>query len=1337
MGGGRLTVLEKGAEKDALVILEVIRQERITHLNFVPSMFGAFLEVLSEGRIDSLGSLKYIFLAGEALPPGLVSRFNELNTSIRLENIYGPTEATIYASGYSLGDWGGSGGIPIGKPLVNVRLYILNRWNRLVPIGVVGELCIGGAGVAVGYLNRPELTAEKFDHDLWDFQDYPDERNYEKFLRGSRDTCGAAKKNVHGGGTSRKVSYAVLALQMLPHTVGFFQKAPPGGQRQKIYRTGDLARWLPDENIEFLGRVDHQAKIRGFRIEPGEIENRLLMHEDIKEAVVVAGANKNRGRYLCAYLVGRNAGEEISIPGLREYLSKHLPGYMMPSHFVQIEMIPLTPGGKADRRALPEPEIDRPEFYTAPRGELEKRVVEIWSDILGIKKEIIGIEANFFHLGGHSLKAIELCSHLHKQLEVKMPLLEIFKNPTVQKLAVFINRAEKEQYAAVEPVEEKDYYLLSSAQKRLYFLQGLDMKTIAYNMPHILRLAEDIQIHRLEQIFRRLISRHESLRTSFHMRNEEPVQRIHGQVEFKIDVFPVDGRGIEEITTAFIRPFDLGVAPLLRVGYVNAPGNQALLVIDMHHIITDGTSQEILVKEFKALYKGEELQFLKLQYRDFSRWQNSSKQQALIKRQERYWLDCFPGEIPVLDLPGDYKRPLIQGFEGAAVGFALGPGISRGLKEVAGSSDTTFFMVIFSLFNILLARLSGQEDIIVGIPAAARRHADLEGIIGMFVNTLALRNYPRGGKTFKIFLQELKTGTLAAYENQEYPFEDLVEKVSVSRDIGRNPIFDVMFNFLDQPENKYAAGPSNVDEKEEAVYRHRDIAAKFDMNLTAVNQGETIHCELEYCTELFNAPTIERFIGYFKRIAGAVAENINVKISGIDMMDKSEKALLLDVFNQTMAAYPCEKSVCQLFEEEAARMPDSVSLVHGDIQVTFDELNRRANQLARYLIRQGLKRGSGSIAAIQGERCLELIIGIFAILKAGAAYLPIESQCPPKRRGYILNDSGTPVLLAQETFIAGPGAGRGTIDVHYINMEDPMLYRGDDTGLEGVESLSFRDLIYVIYTSGSTGIPKGVLVEHKGVINLLYFMQSLYPIDTCGAYLLKTNYVFDVSVTEIFGWVLGGGKLVILEPGMEKEPLAILEMIERYGITHINFVPSMLNMFFDCIDGSSGLKLKRLKYILTAGEAFSKILLKKSGFLPSRVRVENIYGPTEASVYTTGYSCDPGSGLDFVPIGKPLPNVRTYILDKWNRLVPRGAAGELCIGGMGVARGYLNNPELTAEKFFPVSYRSYRSYISSKRIYKTGDLVRWLPDGNIEFLGRVDHQVKIRGYRIELGEQGG
>ncbi|MGD2084987.1 MAG: amino acid adenylation domain-containing protein [Candidatus Aminicenantes bacterium] len=1280
ISGASLYIAPKEIRSDIEKLRYYIIYHRINIINFVPTFLKELL-----CYVDKLESLHTVISGAEKLDE--IAKESIIGKGYRLVNQYGPTETAIDALVLECS----SERVSLGKPISNVRVYILDKYENVLPIGVVGELYITGAGVTRGYLNRPGLTTEKF------------------------------KRAVINHSSLVNSTSKLLPNDQCPMT------------NDRLYKTGDLARWLPDGNIQFLGRMDFQVKIRGFRIELGEIENQLLTHGKIKQAIVLPREDNNKDnndKYLCAYIVAER--EEIN--KLREYLSQYLPDYMVPSYFVQLDGIPLTHNGKVDRKSLPAPMIETGAGYEAPRDDIEKKLVEIWSGVLGIETEKIGIYDNFFHLGGHSLKATVLVLRIHREFNVTIPLNEIFRTSNIRGLALHIREAAKEEYIAIEVVEKKEYYPLSSAQRRLYILQQMDAeKRIAYNMPSVWQLQGELDVGKMERVFQQLIQRHESLRTLFTVVNDEPVQRIEEEVEVKVEVREeqysrLEGtRGLaplpEEPATrnpqpatapisSFIRPFDLSHAPLLRVELINMENKKHILMVDMHHIISDGLSIGIFIEDFIDLYAEKSLRELKLHYKDYSEWNNRCAGREYINHQGTYWLQQFKGEVPVLGLPTDYPRPAVQSLAGGNIHFEINKEETAALKSLALEQEVTLFMLLLSLYTVFLCKLSGQEDIVVGTPVAGRRHVDLEPIMGMFVNTLALRNFPVMEKTFGQFLKEIKENTINSFDNQGYLYEDLVEQVELERDTGRNPLFDTMFVLqnMDTPGIR-------IPGLKIAAYPFENRTSKFDMTLTAV-EGDRLAFTFEYCSNLFKKETIQRFTGFFKKTVSTVLERHGTRLSGIEIITPEEKNRVLLDFNDTGAEYPCDKTIHQLFAEQMERTPDNIAL-HGCMiawmygeegSITYKELNKTSNRLVHFLKEKGIQ--TDTIVGIKVERSTEMIIGILGILKSGGAYLPIDPDYPEERIDFMLKDSNAAFLLTAHEL---SDICRGTACCA-------------PTTTPAAHNLHLS-LAYIIYTSGSTGHPKGVMVNHGSIVNLLFALHSRYPLTKRDTYLLKTSYLFDVSVSELFGWFLEDGRLTVLEPGGEKDPGIILDTIERSGVTHINFVPSMFQVFTRALEHENNGKLSSLKYIFLAGEALLPRVVQQFRLLNTGIVPENIYGPTEAAVYSSWYSLAEWQPGTDVPIGKPLPNVKLYILDQNEHMKPIGIAGELCIGGAGLSRGYLNKPGLTKEKFLHLTLNT-----KHLTLYKTGDLARWLSDGNIEFLGRIDHQVKIRGFRIELGE---
>ncbi|NOQ28036.1 MAG: amino acid adenylation domain-containing protein, partial [Bacteroidales bacterium] len=1248
LGGGKLSILEKDQEKEPSKIIDAILKNKITHINYVPTALKSFSQSLSIIDQTGLKSLKFLLIAGEALYQDHLQEFNKLNLDIHIANLYGPTEATVYTSYYKVIP-GTLETVPIGKPISNYSIYILDNRNKLQPIGMPGELCVSGIGLARGYMGNPALTSEKFiDH---------------------------------------------------PFTEG-----------ERLYRTGDLARWLPDGNMEFLGRIDDQVKIRGFRIELGEIENALQKHEHIKECVVLAIEEKG-DKYLCAYIISE---EEFNKEEIRTYLSVSLPDYMIPSYFVDLDSLPLNASGKVNRKALPSPEIKAGDDYAAPSTKIEENLLEIWSKVLNINKEDISVNANFFSIGGHSLKATILISRIHKEIGVEFPLQDLFLHSTIKSQASQIAKSIKKEFVSIPKAKEQSNYPLSSAQKRLYLLQQFDLTSTAYNMPYILPLGKEADKSKIKEVFKQLINRHESFRTSFITVDQEPVQLISKNVAFELEELSIESTELENTRNKFIKPFDLSQAHLLRVAIVDIKGEDSLL-IDMHHIISDGISHTILEKEFQALLSGEKLAPLPLQYRDYSQWQNSKEQQERIKNQEQYWLTKFEGEIPVLNLPMDYTRPLMQSHEGATVNFVLSKEETEGIKSFTKENDLTLYMSLLSAFNILLSKLSGQNDIVVGTPIAGRNHADLENIVGMFVNTLSIPNEIKGEKTIREFVSSLKQTVLGAYENQNYQFEDLVNKVSVERDTSRNPIFDVMFNLLNQAE--YSGDIPGYNNPERV---HQIGISKFDLTLIAVDYGEQLMFSFEYCTKLFKAETIDRFIAYFKQIVSQLARKPEIKISAIDILSKEEKHQLLYEFNNTKADYPKDKTVHQLFQEQVEKTPENVAVSCDGNVFTYNELNRKANIIAHHIREIGIARDD--IVSIFLDRSIETVFSMLGVLKSGGAYLPLDPDYPDERIDFILNDSRSKIVISTKEL-----STRIEFDENIICVEEMSELENNFSNIEIINKPS--DLCYIIYTSGTTGMPKGVMVEHKNLVRLFFNERFQFDFSENDIWTMFHSHCFDFSVWEMYGALLYGGKLIVIPKIVAKDVEEYYKLLREEKVTVLNQTPSAFYNLSEIALQKPGKSLENLRYVIFGGEALKPNKLAEWFNIYSDVKLINMYGITETTVHVTYKEiCENEIANNISNIGTSIPTLTTYVVDENLKLVPKGVAGELLIGGDGLSRGYLGREDLTRERFIK------DSYFGSEILYRSGDLVKMQSDGDLEYLGRIDDQVQLRGFRIELGE---
>jgi amino acid adenylation domain-containing protein len=1272
--GMKVVIADRRMQAEPGQLRQAIDRSGIDMLQVTPSRL--HMMTIDEEGIAALAGVRELMVGGEAFPENLWARLRQ-GFDGKIYNLYGPTETTVWSTLKELNE---AEKMTIGTPIANTRIYIAAADGGLLPPGLPGELCIGDDGLSPGYLNRPELTAEKFV-------------NFHLAAKTHEDTRSPTHQSLNP-------------------------------KSQPLYRTGDLCRFLPGGDIEFLGRIDHQVKLRGFRVELGEIESRLLQHPSIREAAVVSRQDSVGDRYLAAYIVPTtNRTSQTSPAKLRQYLAEILPHYMIPSFFIRLDRLPLTPNGKLDRRALPPPEGHAATRHEPPQDETESRLAAIWAEVLAVDRETIGRESHFFSLGGHSLKAMILISRMAREFEVEFPLKQVFSTPQLRQFAHFIRNVTRRLREEIRPQERRDYYPQSPSQQRLFLLDQFEEIGTSYHMPLVLQVDGAFDTRRCEAVFRALVDRHETLRTSFRLIQGKPQQIVHDDVIFNIEYFNVTGKkpGSRELDTlirTFIRPFDLARAPLLRVGIVppssgDAPGEgKFVLMVDIHHIVTDGTSMNILVQEFLSLWAGEELPRLNIQYKDYALWQQGRRQDQAMENRKRYWLDRFADAIPVLDLPTDAPRPAVQDFSGKTVHRVLDSRLTAGLRDLSTDQEVTLYMVLLSIFSVLLSRLSGVEDMVVGTPAAGRPHADLQLLVGMFVNTLTLRSWPKGVKGFAAFLQEIKKVVLEAVESQDYPFEELVEHLDVRRDTGRNPLFDVMFVFQVQDAVRGSAKDITI-----TSYEIENRTSRFDLSLIVAEGGDILRLSIEYRSQLFNRQSIERYFTYFERIASVVIGQPGVRIGEIEMVSAEEKSKILYQLNDTAAAYPADRTIHGLFEDQVRQSPHRLALECNGSMLSYGELDRRACRLAGYLQHEGVN--PADMIGLLAGRSLVAVFAILGILKAGCAYLPIDPDYPQERQQFMLADSGARVLL----------------DDHLLGQINESIAESDV--FTQPARLEPTNLAYVLYTSGTTGRPKGVMVNHRSVVRLV--KQSNYI--TLGPHtrLLQTGpLTFDASTFEIWGPLLNGGVLHIMPPHLL---LVAQSLKDKLLASCINTLWMTAPLFNQMVDVDIEL-FSRLRCLLVGGDRLSPAHINRLRRRCSQLAIINGYGPTENTTFSTTFTID-REYEGRIPIGRPIANSTAYIVDRHRHILPPGIAGELWVGGDGLSRGYLNNPDLTAEKFKNVAAkgredtRSPNYYIltpKSQILYRTGDLARFLPDGTIDFLGRLDDQVKIRGFRIEPAE---
>ncbi len=1157
--------------------------------------------------------------------------------------------------------------VDLGYPVENCSIRICDENNNELLEDTIGHIQIKGENVTSGYYNNPEATEKAITKDGW-------------FKTGDLGFKREGRLIVTG---RAKDIIFVNGQNYYPHDIEYIAGEIKGAELGKTVVCGIFNSQLQKEEIMvFVLSKNNIDKFVQLAMEVKKhLNNRTGL--DIKQVLPVKNIPKTTSGKVQRYK-------------LKESYEK--------GAFVEIieEMEGLV------KEALKNREVE------VATNELETQLLKIWSKILGINN--IGINDSFFELGGNSLKATYIASQINKELGVEIPIKNLFNSPTIKALAMYISTIEKKQYIPIEKVEEADHYPLSSPQKRMYILNKVDNSGLNYNISQVLIIEGELDRERFSVACKTILERHEILRTTFEMVNGEVVQKIHKKVELPLSNFKAEEKDVSNLINQFIKPFDLSSSPLIRMGLIKVADKKHYLILDVHHIIFDGTSMMIFMKELIELYNGVELPPLEIQYKDYSLWQNQLTKSEKIEKQKKFWLQQFSDELPVLNLMGDYPRPAIKSFEGDIVSYDLGKELTEKLNHLCKETGTTLYMILLAAYNVLLHKYTSQEDIVVGSPIAGRPHGDLNGSIGMFINTLAIRNFPSGEKSFNIFLQEVKDMCLKAFENQDYQFEELVDLLNIPRDISRNPLFDVMF--VMQNMDLYKKEMKGLTLK---GYELKHNISKFDLTMSVMEIGKKIHIELEYSTKIFKRETIERMFKHYKNLLKKIVDHSETKISQLEILTQDERQKLLVEFNNTQVNYPKNRTIHQLFEEQVEKTPDNIALKYEGQQLTYRELNEKTNQLARALKGKGVE--CNSVVAIMMERSLEMIIGMLGILKAGGAYLPIDPEYPEDRINYILEDSQTEILLTQ-----GHLTDKFSFKGQQTILIDEDLYGGEEKyNLELINKST--DLAYIIYTSGSTGKPKGVMVEHQNVIRLLINDKNLFDFSSKDIWTMFHSFCFDFSVWEMYGALLYGGKLIIVSKLTAQNPAEYLTLLKKEKVTVLNQTPAafynLSNEEMKCTDSNA----EGIRYIIFGGEALKPKMLKFWREKYNNVKLINMYGITETTVHVTYKEItEEEINTNLSNIGKPIPTLSTYVMDKYLKVVPIGVVGELCVGGDGVTRGYLNKPELTKERFV------FNPYVEGEKLYRSGDLVRILPNGDMDYIGRIDHQVKIRGYRIELGE---
>ncbi len=1288
--GSKLVLVPRDLLLEADQLYQLMLKEKVDIAEFVPAVLRNLVQYLDNSG-QNLEFMNVLIAGSDVWYVGEYKKFMRYcGPNTRLLNTFGLTEATIDSSFFESQDLNLSLErlVPIGIPFNNTKIYILDQHNQPVPIGVPGELCVGGAGLARGYLNRPELTAEKF----------------------------------------------------IPNPFSGI----PG---DRLYRTGDRARFLPDGNIEFLGRIDNQVKIRGFRIELGEIESVLGKHEHVKEVAVTAREDAPGSKRLVAYIVSKN-GVQPTVSEFHGFLKEQLPDYMVPSYFVFLDQMPLTPNGKIDRKALPAPDQESAAVsateYIAPRTPTEEKLARIWSQVLGVEK--IGVNDNFFELGGHSLLATQLVSRIRDEFEIELPLRSIFEVPFVAELAKKIDIAMLTEPALeappIVPIPRDQELPLSFAQQRLWFLDQLEPNSPFYNIPEAVRFKGYLDVDALEQSLNEVVRRHESLRTTFHARGGKPYQVIHPDMTIpltRIDLRRLAPEERERQLNAIAQregqtPFDLTTGPLLRATLVQVDAEEYVVFYTMHHIIGDDWSTTVLVREMTLCYdafthqRPSPLPELPIQYADFAYWQQQWLQGEVLEAQLSYWKQQLAGAPQRLELPTDRPRPPVQTFNGAYKTFRLSEPLTQAIKELSSREGTTLFMTLLAAFQTLMYRYSGQDDISVGSPIANRTRAELESIVGFFVNTLVFRTDLSGRPTFKELLQRVRNVALGAYAHQDLPFEKLVDAIQPQRDLSHSPLFQVMFVIQNVPSQ-----PTNVAGVTISPVENHSGTSKFDMTMFMLEEGNNLAGALEYNTDLFDAATIDRMLRHFENLLAQVVAAPESRIDEIPLLTATERERAISEWNATRVDYPRQQLVHRLIEKQARRTPYAPAVVFGAEQLTYLELNQAANQLAHYLLKLGIS--NERLVGIYMERSLEVMVALLGVLKAGAAYVPIDPSYPPERIAYMLEDAKVAVVLTQERLLGNlpdtvTGGSERAVSGHpkTICLDSGWGWIASESEADPNIDLDEDNLAYVIYTSGSTGKPKGTLISHRGLMNYLYWCLKTYPLKEGRGALVHSSLAFDATITGLYAPLLSG-RSVYLTPETKDIEIVARTLLHYRNFSLVKITPAHLKLLGEQIPPEAASDL--VHAFIIGGENLTSDHIAFWVKHAPQTRLINEYGPTETVVGCMNYDTPHDfQKIGSVPIGFPIGNMQVYLLDHHLEPVPIGVAGEMFIGGVGVARGYLNRPDLTAEKFIPDPFGPE----PGARLYRTGDLARYLADGNIEFIGRIDTQVKIRGFRIELGE---
>jgi len=1281
--GGRLIVVPREATLSPAAFYELLHTEGVTVLNQTPSAFRQLVQHEETERAQRL-ALRWVIFGGEALELSALAPWfaRHGEETPRLINMYGITETTVHVTyrPITLADLGYPGNAPIGVPIPDLTVHLLGPHGELVPVGVPGEIHVGGAGVARGYLGRPALTAERF---------VPD---------------------------------------------------PFGTPGARLYRSGDLARRRPDGDLEYLGRIDHQVKIRGFRIELGEIEAALLTHPELLETVVMARHDSTGDKRLVAYFTSRAAGPDLG--ELRSHLRASLPEYMVPAAFVALQRMPLTPSGKIDRRALPDPEDVRAEAETAfiaPRTRTERRLADAWREVLRVEQ--VGVDDNFFDLGGHSLLVTQLASRIRAEFGIELPMASVFEAPTLAALASRIEALRPEdaepELAPIPTVPRDEPLPLSFSQERLWFLDQFQPGSPLYNVPMSLRLRGRLDVEALERTFQEIVRRHELLRTGFTSVEGQPAQVIQPEAHLELPLTDLSDSPTPWTETRLAdlaeeeaqRPFDLAQPPLMRVRLVKIAEDDHALLATIHHIVSDGWSMGVLIREVAALYTAlaagqpSPLPELPIQYADYAVWQRGWLQGEALEGELAFWRDQIAGAPQALDLPADRTRPPVHGFAGRHLRFTLPKSLVSQVQALARQEGATLFMALLAAFQVQIHRYTRLTDFLIGSPVANRQRRELEDLIGFFANTLVLRARVPGDAQVTELLAQVKATTLAAFGRQDLPFEKLVQSTEVARDTSRSPLFQVLFVLQNAPAQTLALPDVTLE-----ILEPESGTSKFDLTLSMMETAEGLHGFLEYSTDLFDDATAARMLGHFRNLLEELATDHRRRISELSMLGHAERAELLTAWNDTRTDVP-ELPFHRLFELQVRIAPEAPAVAGNGTVLTYADLDRQANQLAHHL--RTLGAGPEMRVGIALERSPAMLAALLATLKSGAAYVPLDPSHPRERLAMILEDARPAVLVTEERLrneLPGP-AGCQVVCLDNAWSDGGLLAAESGETLPALVE-SPESLAYVIFTSGSTGRPKGVQIPHGALVNFLLSMQRAPGLGASDVLVAVTTVSFDIAALELFLPLLVGARIELAGRDEVSDGVLLAARIKSAQATTLQATPAGWRMLLDAgWPGDPSFKA------LCGGEALTPDLAER--LLPLVGSLWNVYGPTETTIWSAAgkvesVSTATAASMGSIPIGPAIANTTLYVLDQYFEPAAVGVMGDLFIGGSGLSRGYLGSPEMTADRFIPDPFAGKPA--PGARLYRTGDLARRRADGSIDFLGRADHQVKIRGYRIEPDE---